>query len=37
MSLAQFGNDLYSGKRSIDFVGRRKTWYVCLLYTSRCV
>lgn len=31
MSLAQFGNDLYSGKRSIDFVGRRKTWYVVSL------
>ncbi|HEX8973470.1 protein translocase subunit SecF [Oryzihumus sp.] len=26
-SFAQFGNDLYSGKRSIDFVGRQKTWY----------
>src|SRR5450631_681066 len=24
---AQFGNDLYSGKRSIDFVGRQKLWY----------
>lgn len=23
-----FGNDLYSGKLSIDFVGRRKTWYL---------
>ncbi|MCO5311205.1 MAG: protein translocase subunit SecF, partial [Austwickia sp.] len=29
--LAQFGNDLYSGQRSIDFVGRRKTWYVVSL------
>ncbi len=28
---AQFGNDLYTGKRSIDFVGRRRTWYVIAL------
>jgi preprotein translocase subunit SecF len=27
ISFAQFGNDLYSGKRSIDFVGRQKLWY----------
>ncbi|MEP7034276.1 MAG: protein translocase subunit SecF [Actinomycetota bacterium] len=26
-SFSQFGNDLYSGKRSIDFVGRQKLWY----------
>jgi preprotein translocase subunit SecF len=26
-SFARFGNDLYSGKRSIDFVGRQKLWY----------
>jgi preprotein translocase subunit SecF len=26
-SLARFGNDLYTGKRSIDFVGRQRTWY----------
>lgn len=26
-SFRDFGNDLYSGKRSIEFVGRRKTWY----------
>lgn len=26
-----FGNDLYSGKRSIDFVGRRKVWYLASL------
>ena len=25
--LVQFGNDLYTGSRSIDFVGRRKIWY----------
>jgi preprotein translocase subunit SecF len=27
-SFSQFGNDLYSGKRSIDFVGRRRIWYI---------
>ncbi|HET7276725.1 MAG TPA: protein translocase subunit SecF [Dermatophilaceae bacterium] len=27
-NLARFGNELYSGDRSIDFVGRRRTWYV---------
>lgn len=27
-SFRDLGNDLYSGKRSIDFVGRRKTWYI---------
>lgn len=27
-SFAQFGNDLHTGKRSIDFVGRRRTWYL---------
>jgi preprotein translocase subunit SecF len=26
-SFAEYGNDLYTGKRSIDFVGRQKTWY----------
>ena len=25
--LAKFGNDLYTGARSFDFVGRRKIWY----------
>ncbi|MEY5004106.1 MAG: hypothetical protein RLZZ594_136 [Actinomycetota bacterium] len=24
---SEFGNDLYTGKRSFDFVGRRKVWY----------
>lgn len=24
---AQFGNDLYTGRRQIDFVGRRRFWY----------
>ena len=24
---SQFGNDLYSGKRAFDIVGRRKVWY----------
>ncbi|QBE47436.1 protein translocase subunit SecF [Leucobacter triazinivorans] len=27
-SFAEFGNALYTGEKSIDFVGRRKTWYV---------
>jgi preprotein translocase subunit SecF len=26
--LSDLGNDLYSGRRSIDFVGRRKLWYL---------
>ena len=26
-SFARFGNDLYTGARSINFVGRRKLWY----------
>ncbi|KQQ11139.1 MULTISPECIES: protein translocase subunit SecF [Rathayibacter] len=30
-SFSQFGNDLYTGKRSIDFVGRRRTWYLISL------
>jgi preprotein translocase subunit SecF len=24
---ATFGNDLYTGRRTIDFIGRRRTWY----------
>ncbi|MGC5616956.1 protein translocase subunit SecF [Georgenia sp. Z1491] len=27
-SLSSMGNDLYTGKRSFDIVGRRRTWYV---------
>jgi preprotein translocase subunit SecF len=27
-SFATIGNDLYTGKRSVDFVGRYKRWYV---------
>jgi preprotein translocase subunit SecF len=27
-SFATFGNDLYTGARSYDFVGRRKLWYL---------
>lgn len=27
-SFAELGNDLYTGKRQIDFIGRRKTWYI---------
>lgn len=30
-SFSQFGNDLYTGKRSVDFVGRRKIWYAVSL------
>jgi len=30
-SFAEFGNDLYTGKHSIDFVGRQKTWYAVSL------
>ncbi|MBF4462463.1 MULTISPECIES: protein translocase subunit SecF [unclassified Rathayibacter] len=30
-SFSQFGNDLYTGARSIDFVGRRRTWYLISL------
>lgn len=26
-SLVKFGNDLYTGERSFDFVGKRKIWY----------
>ncbi len=26
-SFSQFGNDLYTGKRSFDFVARRKVWF----------
>ena len=26
-SLATFGNDLYTGRRQIDFIGKRKRWY----------
>ncbi len=25
---ARLGNDLYSGRRSVDFVGRWRTWFV---------
>ncbi|MFV0462037.1 MAG: protein translocase subunit SecF [Nostocoides sp.] len=28
INFAQFGNDLYTGKRSIDFIGRRRQWYL---------
>jgi preprotein translocase subunit SecF len=27
-SFARFGNDLHSGRRSIDFIGRRRLWYL---------
>ena len=28
MGFAQFGNDLYTGRRQFDFIGRRKIWYL---------
>ncbi|MBD2758761.1 protein translocase subunit SecF [Yimella sp. cx-573] len=28
MSFAKFGNDLYTGRRQFDIVGRRKLWFV---------
>ncbi|MDH2444313.1 protein translocase subunit SecF [Amnibacterium sp. CER49] len=27
-SFTRFGNDLYTGRRSIDFIGKRRLWYV---------
>ncbi|QYH36094.1 protein translocase subunit SecF [Salinibacterium sp. M195] len=27
-SFAKFGNDLYTGERSINFIGRRKIWFI---------
>jgi preprotein translocase subunit SecF len=36
-SLAQLGNDLYTGARSFDFVGRRNRWFIiagCLVALS---
>ncbi|GGB37017.1 protein-export membrane protein SecF [Flexivirga endophytica] len=27
-SFAQFGNDLFTGRRQINFIGRRRTWYL---------
>ena len=30
-SFRQFGSDLYTGKRSYDIIGRRKTWYLIAL------
>ena len=27
-SFSQFGNDLYTGAKSIDFIGRRKVWFL---------
>ncbi|MDQ1550394.1 MAG: preprotein translocase subunit SecF, partial [Microbacteriaceae bacterium] len=26
-SFSKFGNDLYTGERSYDIIGRRKVWY----------
>lgn len=30
-SFSEFGNALYTGEKSIDFIGRRKTWYIISL------
>lgn len=33
-NLATFGNDLFTGRRQIDFIGRRRRWYIlsaCLM------
>ncbi|MBK0421196.1 protein translocase subunit SecF [Leucobacter sp. CSA2] len=30
-SFAEFGNALYTGEKSINFIGRRKTWYLISL------
>ncbi|MPV37732.1 protein translocase subunit SecF [Georgenia subflava] len=30
-SFSQIGNELYTGRRSINFVGRRKTWFIAAL------
>ena len=27
-AFGKFGNDLYTGQRSVDFVGKRKIWYI---------
>jgi preprotein translocase subunit SecF len=31
---ATFGNDLYSGRRTIEFIKRRRTWYVIAAFMS---
>jgi preprotein translocase subunit SecF len=33
---AKFGNDLYTGARSINFVGRRKVWYIIAAVMILC-
>ncbi len=30
-SFAQFGNDLYTGKRSYDIIGKRRRWFILFL------
>lgn len=30
-SFAQFGNDLFTGRRQIDFIGKRRRWYLISL------
>jgi len=34
MGFATFGNDLYSGRRTIQFIERRKTWYLIAVVMS---
>ncbi|QZY52218.1 protein translocase subunit SecF [Leucobacter tenebrionis] len=37
-SFAEFGNALYTGEKSIDFVGKRKTWYtISIVLIVLCV
>ncbi|MDQ4045969.1 MAG: protein translocase subunit SecF, partial [Actinomycetota bacterium] len=31
ISFATFGNELYTGKRSYDFVGKKKLWFLIAL------
>ena len=31
-SFSQFGNDLYTGKRSVDFVGKRAIWFAIAIF-----
>ena len=35
INFSQFGNDLYTGRRSIDFIKRQKTWYAVVRRAHR--
>jgi preprotein translocase subunit SecF len=35
-SFSKFGNDLYTGARSFDFVGRRKLWFTIAIIAVLC-